>query len=200
MIDLLSALFDRTPSRIIVVSSYDNSVTYANPTVLRVHGETRLHPDELIGEDFCSLMEQWGVPKEHGPMLRLLDEPETLQYNRIPDGYDPPGWWVASAVPCADSADKPELLSSAHATESVALAIAEHKVLTSRVAIAMEYARCRRLQEAALAAIMDSNRRLDWVGNLLIDAGSRPLNPRLEDMPSLRDGVHDDHPQPLGNL
>lgn len=168
--DLLAALFDRCTEAVIIVSGYDHTVTYANMPALA--GTDLVHPG-VEGEDFEDLMTQLGVDVEHHPIARCLVAPHILHTNLSPDETS---WWVASVVPCADPGAV-EVFGSGHATKDRDEAIAEHDVLIRRAAMAIEWARCRRLQDAALAAIIDANRRLDWVGSLMITAGNLPINP-----------------------
>ena len=135
---------------------------------------------KFSGEPFSALLARWGVSEEIAPMSRCLaDSKHRMVYNEnVVEGLH--GWWVASAVPCSDIV-APELLTTQHSTTDLDRAIAEHNVLAERTAIALEYARSRRLQEAALAAITDANQRLDWVGRLLIESGNRPVNPTAND-------------------
>lgn len=172
MIDLLAALFDRHPYKILIAASYDGTITYANAPVVRQFVDYRQErPEDLTGEPLADVAEKKGLREDQAPLLRVLSDPkQRMHFNRSPDDT---AWWVASAVPCSDAEIKPELIMSEHVVESRDRAIAEHQVVADRVAIALEYARCRRLQEAALAALVDANRRLDWVGGLLIDASNR---------------------------
>ena len=168
--DLLAALFDRCTEAIMIVSGYDETVTYANMPALA--GTDLVHPG-VEGEPFKDVMAKIGIEAEQAPIARCLQAPHVLHANRNPGDRV---WWVASVVPCADPGAV-EVFGSGHTTDSRQDALAEHDVLIRRAAMAIEWARCRRLQDAALAAIVDANRRLDWVGGLMITAGQLPINP-----------------------
>lgn len=168
MIDLLSALYDRYPKSVLLVSSYDATLTYANPAACRERKTDSL----TEGQGYDDLLKHWGQVRADTPIGRCLESLD-VEANRSPHNDD---WWIASAVPCADPVT-PEIFGSAHAADDLEQAKAEHLVLAERTAIALEYARSRRLLEAAAGAVADANRRLDWVGFLLVRTGSRPINP-----------------------
>ncbi len=166
---LLKEIFDKTKRPVGLVSSYDGTVTYTNPAAARW---ADLPASQIIGTSAEEVLTRTQVLSD-SPLLRCLRDPEHAPtHGQAPDG----SWWLASAVPCADPS-APEIFASGHYTCDLEQAYAEHNVLCLRVAVAMEHSRCQRLLGAAAAAAGEAQRRLDFIGDLLADAGRRPINP-----------------------
>jgi hypothetical protein len=163
-VNLLREIFDKVDRPVALVSSYDNTITYLNGAAAKIAG---LPVSELIGSSVTETLERLQVA-----MPEVAELIATTPLLRCLDG----SWWVASAVPCADPL-APEVFASGYAADSAELALAQHEVLSLRAAIAMEHSRTQRLLNAAVAACHEANRRLEFMGTMLADAGKRPINP-----------------------
>ncbi len=169
---LLSEIFDGRERPVGMLSSYDGTVTYVNQAAAQLM-ETRA--SELVGSsvtDIAPRLKKYDL--DDSPIIRCLRSP-THETQHSP-GREPGTWWVASPMPCADPV-APEIFGSGHWAETLERALKEHEVLVLRASIAMEHGRVHRLLVAASAASAEAMRRLDFIGGMIAQASTRPINP-----------------------
>lgn len=159
---MLARVFDDSEHDMLVVSVFDESVTYSN----------RFHVNDWTSADAESALAALGWRTDQCATLRCLrDDTLPTMYDELPDGKILVAGRVAGA-----SQESAQVLTSVHCAP-VERALTEYVVLADRVGIAVEFERSHRLHAAAVAAFRESERVLDWVGEQLIRSGRRPLNP-----------------------
>lgn len=174
---LLHAIFDDRKLSVLVISAYDDTITYYNTNVGLVPdgGPTRLTPN-FTGRTLKELAEAWDYPLEESPAWRCLRDP---QHNmQVTNAIKSGNWLIASLIEASDNdRGSGEVLQTEHSKDTDRQrAIDAHCLISERVGISMELEEACARRHVALASLIEADKRIDWVRNQLIEAGRRLLD------------------------